>query len=58
MSDDSNHNCDGVVSTRKVVLTILAAVVLALIAGVLIYARDYSGNDTSAAVTNAPPARP
>ncbi len=58
MSDECSDHRDSVVSTRKTMLTIVTAAVLALIAGVLIYARDYSGNDTSAAVTNAPPAHP
>jgi hypothetical protein len=53
---DSNDNRYRIVSTGK--LAVVAAVAVALIAGILIYARHNSGNDTSTAVTNTPPARP
>jgi hypothetical protein len=55
---DSNYDRYRIVLANKKMLAVLAVVVLALIAGVLLYARDYSGNDTSSAVTNTPPARP
>jgi hypothetical protein len=55
---DSHDNRYRIVSTGKTRLAVIAAVAVALIAGILIYARHNSGNDTSTAVTNAPPARP
>ncbi len=45
-------------SSKKVMLAVVAAVVAAVIIGGLICARNYSGNDTSSAVTNTPSADP
>ena len=55
---DLNYDRYRFVRTRKTMLAVVAAVAFALIVGILTYARDYSGNDTSPAVTNTPPARP
>jgi hypothetical protein len=55
---DSNYGRYRAVLTSKTTLAVVAAVAVALIGGILIYARDYSGNDTSSAVTNTPPTRP
>ena len=45
-------------NSNRMMWGIVAAVVVVLIIGGLIYARNYSGNDTSSAVTNTPPVAP
>ena len=55
--NDPNRHRFAPAGGNKTMLVIAAAIVVAFIVGALIYARNYSGNDTSPAASNTPPSR-